>query len=510
MVERDKNHPSIVIWSLGNESGTGATSPRWPRWTRERDPSRPLHYERDWSCRDVDVYSRMYADARRGRGDRPARRRTPLDDPALDARRRGHAVHPVRVRARHGQRPGRAARVPGAVRDVPALPGRLRLGVDRPRPAQPARRRERFAYGGDFGEPLHDGNFVADGLLFPDRTPSPGLLEFKKVIEPVRITAATRTVRIDEPHDVRDLVAPGVRLGARGGRRRSRPAAPRGAGPSRPGMAWTSRCRRRCRHDGARGVADRARACWRRDEPWAPAGHEVAWGQFAVTPRRAGRAVDRGAAAPVRPVRRRAAGLGVFDRGDRAGFCGLGDARASTVPRLDVWRAPTDNDARHARRVRSSRCGASWGSHRCSTGVMASRRRRRARGARRGSARRPPTLGLLATYTWTRDGDGCACAVDVDARGRVDVSRCRGSGCGCALPAAPRPGRVVRARPGRGLPRHRPRRPGRPLRARPSTSCQTPYVLPAGERPPRGRPLGDAHRRRRRRACGSRAARTSA
>ena len=42
-----------------------------------------------------------------------------------------------------------------------------------------------FAYGGDFGEPLHDGNFVADGLVFPDRTPSPGLIELKKVFEPV-------------------------------------------------------------------------------------------------------------------------------------------------------------------------------------------------------------------------------------------------------------------------------------------------------------------------------------
>src|SRR5258705_114630 len=47
--------------------------------------------------------------------------------------------------------------------------------------------REFFAYGGDFGEEVHDANFVADGLVFPDRTPSPGLVEYKKVIEPVRI-----------------------------------------------------------------------------------------------------------------------------------------------------------------------------------------------------------------------------------------------------------------------------------------------------------------------------------
>ena len=104
---------AIVMWSLGNESGSGANLSAMAAWARERDPSRPLHYERDWSCRDVDVYSRMYAAARRGRGDRP--RRGTRADAALDARRRD-AVHPLRVRARDGQRPGRAVGVPGAVR----------------------------------------------------------------------------------------------------------------------------------------------------------------------------------------------------------------------------------------------------------------------------------------------------------------------------------------------------------------------------------------------------------
>ncbi len=50
-----------------------------------------------------------------------------------------------------------------------------------------------FAYGGDFDEPLHDGNFVIDGLVFPDRTPSPGLLDVKKAYEPVRFSFAAET-----------------------------------------------------------------------------------------------------------------------------------------------------------------------------------------------------------------------------------------------------------------------------------------------------------------------------
>jgi beta-galactosidase len=62
MVERDKNHASVIIWSLGNECGTGAGLSAMAGWIRDRDPSRPLHYEGDASCADTDVYSRMYAD----------------------------------------------------------------------------------------------------------------------------------------------------------------------------------------------------------------------------------------------------------------------------------------------------------------------------------------------------------------------------------------------------------------------------------------------------------------
>src|SRR5699024_12369343 len=59
-VERDKNHPSIVMWSLGNESGTGENLREMAEWTRERGPSRRVHYEGDWEGAYTDVYSRMY------------------------------------------------------------------------------------------------------------------------------------------------------------------------------------------------------------------------------------------------------------------------------------------------------------------------------------------------------------------------------------------------------------------------------------------------------------------
>ena len=62
MVERDKNHPCVIAWSLGNEAGTGANFAAMAAWIRERDGSRLIHYEGDHeNCSYADVYSRMYA-----------------------------------------------------------------------------------------------------------------------------------------------------------------------------------------------------------------------------------------------------------------------------------------------------------------------------------------------------------------------------------------------------------------------------------------------------------------
>src|SRR5262249_47164316 len=60
-VERDKNHPSIIMWSLGNEAHTGPNLAAMATWARSRDSSRPIHYEGDADCSYVDVYSRTYA-----------------------------------------------------------------------------------------------------------------------------------------------------------------------------------------------------------------------------------------------------------------------------------------------------------------------------------------------------------------------------------------------------------------------------------------------------------------
>src|SRR4051794_32742262 len=275
-VERDKNHPSIIMWSLGNESGSGANLGAMASWARERDPSRPLHYEHDWSCRDVDVYSRMYAS--HAEVDALGRREEPLlEDPDLDARRRGMPFILCEYAHAMGTGPGGLSEYQALFERHPRCQGGfvwewIDHGI---------RQGSRFAYGGDFGEPLHDGNFVADGLLFPDRTPSPGLIEFKKVIEPVRITGAPGVVRIENRHDFRDLShlefvwafeEEGVAVAD--GTLRAGPL-PAGAVVEVPvpelppvsGEAWLT-----------------VRAVLAADETWAPAGHEVAWGQIPIAP----------------------------------------------------------------------------------------------------------------------------------------------------------------------------------------------------------------------------------
>jgi len=182
MVERDKNAPSVVMWSLGNEAGWGRNLAANAAWTAARDPSRPIHYEADTECESVDVYSRMYptyeALAAIGRHEEPA-----LADPARDQRRRGLPM----VMCEYGHAMGNG---PGGLADYEAIIDahpRLAGGFIWEWSDHGLSRDGSYRYGGDFGETVHDGSFVIDGLVFPDRTPSPGLTELAVVITPVRL-----------------------------------------------------------------------------------------------------------------------------------------------------------------------------------------------------------------------------------------------------------------------------------------------------------------------------------
>lgn len=303
MVERDKNHPGIVLWSLGNECGTGRGLSAMAAWMRERDPSRPLHYEGDPSCADTDVYSRMYAD--HAEVERIGRRaEAPLSDPELDARRRALPFLLCEYAHAMGNGPGGLSEYQRLFeRHERCQGGFVWEWIDHGLRQRTADGAVFHAYGGDFGEELHDGNFVCDGLVLPDRVPSPGLLEFKKVIEPVRIEAvsggAAQAVRITNLHDFAGLGHLEFRYAHEvdGG--------PRGHGwldvpPLAPGESAVLELPTPPDEPDDDGEAIwTVQAVLDKDTAWAPAGHEVAWGQLPAAP--------RPAATPRRPPPPRAA-----------------------------------------------------------------------------------------------------------------------------------------------------------------------------------------------------------
>ncbi|WP_022906098.1 glycoside hydrolase family 2 TIM barrel-domain containing protein [Curtobacterium sp. B18] len=209
-VERDKNHPCVVMWSLGNESGTGANLAAMAEWIRRRDPSRPIHYEGDTEGAYTDVYSRMYPtleeiDSVCGTVTMPVHE----VGPAAGARQRAKPF----VLCEYGHAMGNG---PGALADYqdrfdrwPRLHGGFvwewRDHGIRTRTPDGV---EYFGHGGDFGEPVHDGVFVMDGLVLSDGTATPALADLAALWAPVRFTreGSSLTVRNVRRHaDTADL-----------------------------------------------------------------------------------------------------------------------------------------------------------------------------------------------------------------------------------------------------------------------------------------------------------------
>ncbi|WP_078843276.1 glycoside hydrolase family 2 TIM barrel-domain containing protein [Streptomyces albus] len=442
MVERDKNHPSVIMWSLGNECDTGPGLTAMARWIRARDPGRPLHYEGDPSCADTDVYSRMYAPHAEveliGR-----RAEEPLGDPALDARRR--ALPFILCEYAHAMGNG-----PGGLTEYQRLFERYERcqggfvweWTDHGLARRAADGTPYFAYGGDFGEDVHDGNFVCDGLLFPDRAPSPGLAEYKKVIEPVRIEGdgAAGTVRITNTHDFSGLshlaftwsyeaggapvaagalpvpdLAPGgsaeVQLPAP-------PGLPAGGDAGRGDGVGAGALDAGDRVEGHAADAERqwtVRAVLAADTAWAPRGHLVAWAQLPAR----WRPLPRPATG--QPVRRdgesMTLGPGVFDAA--TGALRRLDGLPVTDLRLDVWRAPTDNDE-GAPWQPDPRHGPLWralGLHRMRHRPDAVEVSADALTVRTRVAPAATDLALRAEYRWTADAGRLGLTVAVTPEG---------------------------------------------------------------------------------------------
>ncbi|MFI6560537.1 glycoside hydrolase family 2 TIM barrel-domain containing protein [Streptomyces sp. NPDC050534] len=337
MVLRDKNHPSVIVWSLGNESDYGANHDAAAGWVRRHDPTRPIQYEGaaklDWAATDdaSDIACPMYA---------------PIEDCVAHALS-GRQTRPlIQCEYSHamGNSNGTLADHWAAIESTPGLQGGFIWEfwdhgiLQRVSDGRPAGRAgaglydngvtapgHRWAYGGDFGETIHDGAFVADGVVFPDRTPKPALYEHREIAAPVRIECYRHEGIVLGNHqhfrgldwlsgtwelslaDGRTLTAPAELPHLRPGETAAVPLP--FAVPCDGGETWLT-----------------LRVTTAEDLPWAPRGTEVCVPQVRLR----GPSVSRDV--PVEGVVR------VDDEGL------LLHPLLTAGPTLSLWRAPTDND----------------------------------------------------------------------------------------------------------------------------------------------------------------------
>ncbi|GLC90365.1 glycoside hydrolase family 2 TIM barrel-domain containing protein [Lysinibacillus piscis] len=196
MVKRDRNHPSIIMWSLGNESGAGRNFTAMYNEIKAMDSTRLVHYEGDRVAAYSDVYTTMYT------------RLKPLEEIGKDAEGKkphilceyGHAM---------GNGPGGLTEYQQVMRKYPRLQGGfIWEWCDHGIEATNENGEIYYLYGGDYGDFPTNGNFCIDGLVFPDKTPSPGLIEYKKVIEPIvtkEVDVTEGKILVQNLYDFRNL-----------------------------------------------------------------------------------------------------------------------------------------------------------------------------------------------------------------------------------------------------------------------------------------------------------------
>lgn len=178
MVKRDRNHPCIIMWSMGNESAFGCNFRSAAKAIRELDDTRLVHYEGDFEAEVTDVYSTMYT---RMKGMREIADTDMKDKKPHILCEYGHSM---------GNGPGGLKEYQDLFRSSQRLQGGFIWEWYDHGIYTEEEGHSYYRYGGDFGDFPTNGNFCIDGMLMPDRTPSPALTEYKQIIAPVEVIRA--------------------------------------------------------------------------------------------------------------------------------------------------------------------------------------------------------------------------------------------------------------------------------------------------------------------------------
>ena len=201
MAERDKNHPSIIMWSLGNETGDGPNTQAMADTLRVLDPTRPIHYESlenevyGKEPSNYDVIANMYARTEQ-----------------MIAFHEQDTTRPI-ILCEYAHAMGNSLGNLQDYWDVIESHERMQGGfiwdwVDQGLKKTTENGETYWAYGGDFGDEPNDGDFNINGLVFPDRTPQPEILEAKRVFQYVKVAPvnlAKRQVRITNAYHFTNL-----------------------------------------------------------------------------------------------------------------------------------------------------------------------------------------------------------------------------------------------------------------------------------------------------------------
>jgi beta-galactosidase len=346
LVERDKNHASVIIWSMGNECGNGPVFHEAYTWLKQRDPSRPISFEQAGEDVDTDIVAPMYP------GIESMRRYAEATD-----KKRPYIM--CEYSHAMGNSNGNFQEYWDLIRKHPHMQGGFIWDwVDQGLATKTNDGRPFFAYGGDFGgyHLQNDENFCANGLVSADRTPHPGLLEVKKVYQDIRFEAAqpaSGRVTVLNGFSFKNLAEYNfqwelLRNGTvvKTGTFAPGPLAPRQRKEVKLALPTMKQ------EPGAEYVLNVV-ALTKMAAPLVPAGHEVAREQFVLTPATAYFATTTAPAGTLE-IKRDGDRL-TWTAGDVRGEFNTKQGRLTdyrrgeqrmpgAFPEPYFWRAPTDND----------------------------------------------------------------------------------------------------------------------------------------------------------------------